>query len=1661
MPLSRYQIRNEFSLADPELYRAADKDDPEALLEGVAMAGLVGVLRQLGDLAEFAAEIFHDLHEEVTVTAARGHGLMVRVQQLEAEFPSIEKAFLSQTSHSSFFSNAGTDWHPNLHTNQNLITRGDLPRFVMDSYEESRGPPRLFLLDKFDVAGAGACLKRYTDPSFFKVEPSSYGMTYAEVQREKRARKAKKKGSRWRNGDTPEVLPSSHAKLHQLFLEERVEKGVSDPARLVKLKKRLNGFPFHSKVGRSYMEKFLNTPSPEDKEVREISIGSPSLKLPSNIPSESGLEILEINTVSSGKESVLKKNSPSSSPVLKPSLDEVHEDVTYEGISNLSSLEPNFGAGGVSSTCHKDVEEKEITVDEENKTDGSQDSYQSDDIASEIDSYMDALAIMESEVETDINFRFKNDLGDLNIAKDGTDSDAIEDQLQAHLSDSQSVGNSGDGNSDGNWISSFKGMSSFSYSDTSSTFAEKVPLDGSGSGKVFLSTESHEAENSGMSSYHVSFSEGIPVTQSPKQESLNGAYVEAAEIPNSGVGSVESLLTSVTDLGSEIIPEGAGAITTEGSLRRPELSERYSKQNELNSGAIDIEENVDFPPTVSGENHPADIIGDGDPNYGSVYSNFSHAALEKSAGAITAEGSSRGPELKEMYSNQNELDSDPINIEENVDFPPTVSGGNHPADSIGDGDPNYGSVYSNFSHAALEKSAGAITTEGSSRGPELKEIYSNQNELDSDPINIEENVDFPPTVSGGNHPADIIGDGDLNYGLVYSNFSHAALEKSAGAITTEGSSRGPELKERYSNQNDLDSDSINIEENVDFPPTVSGENHPADILEDGDPNYGSVYSNISHAALENSGSESLFDDVLQREYAGDNHTKNLVNSQTSSPHSAFNANEQPFVPALLEFATHESELNPDGRVVPVDDGIPSAGVRAVNLSPADSPKSRNSGEQLISETIDDGPALEVDSAEARNPGEAFSKADGEAVVGTNPSKNVDESDAASLEIPYALSDSEDPVLLTEVHVHLDEKTTEVVQSEDVVVAVAVASLDDDADGHDVDCPSANFGASQEGCLSSGEESVQIGLGTCGLENNRESSTQEETNQQAVVLPDLDPVLFPVVFHDSSDTGFLSNGPDSSLAAEGENNLHLDDPTTPLSSKNSYQGTEYKYSQQCDLNERIKDTTNDPTELSSSSEQKAELQADPLLEGLQSPNHVDHKRWFGANSETSGLYLPAQPCMPKVEFQTDQLENFESSSQLEQIQSPNYNNRERHFDSSSESCPPHASLLPSEASVSDQSGSLSLDVPEPATDLLRSVYPGFGLLPEVAPINLEEMPPLPPLPPVQWRIGKLQHASLTSERDAVQHDVSHFPPLFPSKVEEKPQTGHATVKLDIMQPSNPFSPLSPVKDDNTMHADQQSLDSVVHLAPFSLQMPSLSSHGSNQDAKLTSGGTQSMNPSLLLPAMYSEMPHHAFHVGEREDVQPTLNPFLLVTTSGDTASLHQIPPEASPDDKKLEQTSLISEAKAVNPPETSFPPTTIRDEQSHKVSLTSGGEIVWSSGISSVPSADDGNPNGHRPIKLPRPRSPLIDAVAAHDKRKLKKVTERVRPDIQKVDERDSLLEQIRTKSFNLKPAIATRPSIQGPKTNLKVAAILERANAIRQAFAGSDDEDDDADWSDS
>ena len=75
---------------------------------------------------------------------------------------------MCETNQHQFAYTIGADWRASNQSDQIHLTQRDLPRFIWKSYEMCRGPPRLFVPDKFDVAGAGACLTRYTDPSFFQ-----------------------------------------------------------------------------------------------------------------------------------------------------------------------------------------------------------------------------------------------------------------------------------------------------------------------------------------------------------------------------------------------------------------------------------------------------------------------------------------------------------------------------------------------------------------------------------------------------------------------------------------------------------------------------------------------------------------------------------------------------------------------------------------------------------------------------------------------------------------------------------------------------------------------------------------------------------------------------------------------------------------------------------------------------------------------------------------------------------------------------------------------------------------------------------------------------------------------------------------------------------------------------------------------------------------------------------------------------------------------------------------------------------------------------------------------------------------------------------------------------------------------------------------------------
>ncbi|KAL5197322.1 hypothetical protein ABZP36_000834 [Zizania latifolia] len=140
------------------------------------VTGFVGILRQLGDLAQLAADVFQGLHDEAMATSQRGHHLALRLKRLDQHLPALHKDYsVCSCSHKKLehclFVASNIDrvqWRANVLLKRGVVAGGIIPGFIFESIHRCRGPPQLSLLDKFDPHGEGACLKRYTDPSFFR-----------------------------------------------------------------------------------------------------------------------------------------------------------------------------------------------------------------------------------------------------------------------------------------------------------------------------------------------------------------------------------------------------------------------------------------------------------------------------------------------------------------------------------------------------------------------------------------------------------------------------------------------------------------------------------------------------------------------------------------------------------------------------------------------------------------------------------------------------------------------------------------------------------------------------------------------------------------------------------------------------------------------------------------------------------------------------------------------------------------------------------------------------------------------------------------------------------------------------------------------------------------------------------------------------------------------------------------------------------------------------------------------------------------------------------------------------------------------------------------------------------------------------------------------------
>ncbi|XP_058737102.1 protein SCAR2-like [Vicia villosa] len=1673
MPISRYHIRSAHSLADPELHRAADKDDSEALLEAVAMSGLVGFLRQLGDLAQFAAEMFHDLHEEVMATAERGHSLMSRVQQIEAEIPPLEKAFLSRTHHSSFFTNGGIDWCPNLRSEQNLVSRGDLPRFIMDSYEECRGPPRLFLLDKFDVAGAGACLKRYSDPSFFKAEPApSVSATgTVEAHRERKIRKVKQKKGEWqRVGETPGAV-LSHSKLHQLFLEERIENACSDPARLVKLKKRqFDGSAVEAKSGRSYMEETLEMTSPDQKMVGETSLNPLPVKLMSSDTSETGIKILEINGISPTRRSMENGITHSSSNEHELELNSCseigrktngylvkeQEQISSGGTGEVSSkhlkvpddtelvdddgqnkyllVETNgylvkepeqissSGISEVSSEHLKVPDETELVDDDgQNSRKGSLDCYHSDDAASEVDDYMDALATIDSELEIDNECGPKKSF--LNVQKVIDSNDEEEHQLQAPFSDSQSFGDS----------SLSEEMSSFEQdrSEENNEVQAQLP-DSQSAGTPCASdddkssfrrdrTEEHTQLHAQLSDFQ-SIGNSLPETENM----LSNQLPQTVELQK----KVDEFVThdDAYDLGREISDSGpvssgscavdSGCLSDHGATalsdKTPHVPvERHLRLEDDEDTISPIKDNT--LPVVYFDNNSLNNLDVCNPHV------HSHTLLQVSNDlSLVHEGECGDHSDIEVMQEEspNEYCSE---ISVNGDNGPR---GEDPICLPMEVDLNPGTKMQLDSEDLFPVVETAIEN---SFAEELFSDFTQGNPQD-EPDSVEVRILYPDQLSKFEEVPKIMFDDEID----------------GSTCNLDQVEDDDLIKHPPSPNYILQDDDVMV--NDMFPEKVLSK----DLAVSAIPSLDNAETDASIVNCQ--ASNSIFSPSMN--------PSNLLESFPASPDSN-----------RMEMESNEVELSEISKDL-------NAEKRENELEPFSymtSPVSSLTNLEESLSTFDDShwKNLEVSEEVARD---SLTELTSDLVVDQLKIASTDEL------LSLNRTGSSNSSICNNFHYPLlKEKDQDGSSVNDMKMATQCSELDSQDSESTIVCkndllnskdnfspPSYNQPEPEthlEWTLKPRVVQQDVGF----LLKNEEKCTSSKFEPQPMQISNkLERERINCVASEFSAEVHLEESSDGSASKSSDQKIsptkHFTDPLKPILPNLFPKATKINLEETPPMPplppmQWIMSKVQNASPVS----QREEIGVSQVLFQPVQPVKPDYNSQFGL-STSERVTLPYQnPFLPAVAVES---------------------NKSLHSSGLSAGISEHPVAIPLQlpVMVNEANGQHNYQVLEKSqihNPFLALPMLSYGWMPHgrVVASEGESILKSNPCPPTHPPESAVSGADPSDQREKVPQFKNQF--MEDTSIEAKKDSpGESILNSSSCQPILPAECAVPGADTR----DQQEKPS---------QFMSQFMEDTNIETRNDSPEESVLNSSSCPPILPAECAVPGADTIFPQDKQTQFSGQIIEKTCSaakeDTRELHSVPPAECPvsgddpissNEQYSHSPNELMEVTVLEFPTLEEPSIDLeRDQGNHIVSPKSPPPSIeiMQPNHSLLPSEEDVAmsldtlaqssefdyqiPNG-KSKKPPPPQNHLFDVVAALDKSRLRKVTDRVRPPVApKVDERDSLLEQIRTKSFNLRPAVVKRPNIQGPKTNLKVAAILEKANSIRQALAGSD-EDDDA-WSDS
>eukprot|EP01083_Nonionella_stella_P276456 939360_1 len=161
------------------------------VLEGVFVSNMVGVVKQLGALSHFSAELFGELSYESKKVFARINPLNERIEVLTRNVPKVEQMFIDspQTANPN---QAQSSYSAKVFAAGNLFTAATRPPSIKNRRAATLKPPPLNEYNQFlDPDSKKKCLALFSNPNFFFEQ-----WLIAEQARQKRSQELRKERKR-------------------------------------------------------------------------------------------------------------------------------------------------------------------------------------------------------------------------------------------------------------------------------------------------------------------------------------------------------------------------------------------------------------------------------------------------------------------------------------------------------------------------------------------------------------------------------------------------------------------------------------------------------------------------------------------------------------------------------------------------------------------------------------------------------------------------------------------------------------------------------------------------------------------------------------------------------------------------------------------------------------------------------------------------------------------------------------------------------------------------------------------------------------------------------------------------------------------------------------------------------------------------------------------------------------------------------------------------------------------------------------------------------------------------------------------------------------------------------------------------------------------------